>query len=102
MKNGCGIHGGSFTCDAYHMTEPHPDGVDIIRSLVLSTNLWMGYLGSGRVKPELFYNFSVKVYSGTLLVIVLAVVEAGFYSFETKTLLTWVWRSHLWWKTNWA
>ncbi|KAK8520365.1 hypothetical protein V6N13_031181 [Hibiscus sabdariffa] len=22
--------GGSFTCDAYHMTEPHPDGVGII------------------------------------------------------------------------
>ncbi|KAL4303112.1 hypothetical protein GQ457_10G017330 [Hibiscus cannabinus] len=25
--------GGSFTCDAYHMTEPHPDGVGIVRCI---------------------------------------------------------------------
>jgi 3-oxoacyl-[acyl-carrier-protein] synthase II len=22
--------GGSFTCDAYHMTEPHPDGAGVV------------------------------------------------------------------------
>ncbi|KAB2019377.1 hypothetical protein ES319_D08G294700v1 [Gossypium barbadense] len=25
--------GGSFTCDAYHMTEPHPDGVGVVRCI---------------------------------------------------------------------
>ncbi|KAF5726103.1 3-oxoacyl- acyl-carrier-protein synthase II [Tripterygium wilfordii] len=33
-KRGANIYaeflGGSFTCDAYHMTEPHPDGVGVI------------------------------------------------------------------------
>lgn len=34
QKRGAKIYaefrGGSFTCDAYHMTEPHPDGKSAI------------------------------------------------------------------------
>lgn len=30
--------GGSFTCDAYHMTEPHPDGVGVILCIEKALN----------------------------------------------------------------
>lgn len=49
QKRGAKIYaeflGGSFTCDAYHMTDPHPDGIKIEPSLLY---FWL---------VELYYKF---------------------------------------------
>lgn len=33
--------GGSFTCDAYHMTEPHPEGEEYILTTMLFPVLFL-------------------------------------------------------------
>lgn len=38
--------GGSFTCDAYHMTEPHPEGIEIVDDLILLSTSVSSFPGS--------------------------------------------------------